>query len=773
MSHLNILLRGIIKQKWYSLINVLGLAIGIAVCSLIFLWIQDELGYDSYHQNLDDIYQVVLNVDGEWWTSSNWALSPILKQNYPEIEKATRYASDRLLLKYETNNFYERGALVDEDFLGIFTYRFIDGDPKTALSVTNSIIITEAAANKLFGSEDPMGKIITINNALDLTVTGIIADVPSSSTFQFDFLAPVKLLGEETLQSWAVESQSYVLLTESASVPDLIKKISGVVTEHDTRTNQKIEVSLRPFKRIHLYALSGTGPIIYVYFFSVIAISILLIACINFMNLATARARSRAKEIGIRKAAGATKKDIIVQFLKESLLLSLFALIIAILLIELFSPAFNALSGKHLALSIPGNLSHISALLLITLATGLLSGFYPALVLSSFRPVSALKISASSGSSKSIFRKILVVGQLTATIVLIIGSLVIHKQLNYIKNVDLGFEREHVVVISLNNPLRANIESFKREVKNHPGIINATCATNIPTNVGNINPVYWEGQTSENYKTINWVAVDYDYFETFGMDLAAGRNFSTDYAADLQNYIINEEAAKLMNLDSTIGKMFSIWDNEGQIIGVVKNFHSRSLHNEIVPVVFTINPTWDWSLAYVFAKIRPDDVSGTLDHIRNVVANFAPEYPFEYSFLDEHFNGQYRGDQQIGTIFSYFTYIAIFISCLGLFGLTAYMTGQRTKEIGIRKILGASKSHITMLLLREFLLLILVANIIAWPIAYLLTKKLMIMYAYQTDITIWLFCAAGFLALLVTFLTISVQTFKAVRSNPVDSLRYE
>lgn len=773
MNSLKILLRNIVMQKGYSLINILGLAIGIAVCSLIFLWVYDELSYDNYHENLDNIYQVVLNIEGNWSESSNWALAPTLKRDYPEIEKASRYAFHNFLLGYENNSFYESGALVDEEFLEIFTYRFIAGNSRTALSTDNSIIITESTAKKYFGSEDPMDKILRINNAFDFTVTGIIADLPSNSSLRFSFLTPVRIIGEQRLNSWAIECSSYLLLKENISVPDFIEKISGVVMKYDTRTNQKVEVSLQPYTKKHLYSLAGTDPVLYVYLFSVIAIFILFIACINFMNLTTARAGKRAREIGLRKVVGATKRNLVIQFFGESIMLSFIALLIAILLIGLFLPAFNDLSGKRLALDFGGNPFHILILILITLVTGLLSGIYPALVLSSFKPISVLKTSTGSGSHRSILRKVLVVGQFIATTVLIIGSLVIYKQLSYIKNKDLGFNRDRMVVIPLNRSLRESIEPFKNEIKNHSGIINVTCATNIPTNVGNINPVYWEGQTPDDYKTINWVAVDYDYFDTFEMTMVEGRGFSRDYSSDLQNYVINEETAKLMGFESTVGKMFSIWENEGQIIGVVKNFHSRSLHSEIAPIVFTIDPNWNWSLAYFFIKITQDDIPGTIDYLKNSAAKFAPEYPFDYSFLDEYFDRQYRGDRQIGTIFKYFSWVAIFISCLGLLGLTNYMAGQRTKEIGIRKILGATKSYIIIMFLKEFLLLVLIANIIAWPIAYLVMKKLMAGYVYHADITIWLFFTASAITLLLTFLTISVRTFKAAGSNPVDSLRYE
>lgn len=772
-NYLTIALRNIKKYKIYSFINILGLAIGIAASTLILLWVQDELSYDNFHTNLNKLHRVVFNVEGEWWNSSSWALSPILKKDYPEIEKATRYARRTQFLKYKEQSFNESGAFVDRDFLDMFCFQFVKGNPETAFATDNSIILTEETASKYFNYEEPMDKVIIMNNGTDLIVTGVIKNVPSNSTFQFNYLAPVRLFGEEKLNSWSVESQSYLLLQKNTNVADLVEKISGIVMKHDTRTEQKVEVHLQPFEKLHLYRLSSAGPIVYVYIFSAIALLILLIACINFMNLATARSRNRAKEIGMRKVVGAAKINIIRQFFSESIILSFIALLFAILLIDLFLPAFNTLSGKQLSLNLLTNFSHITGLLVITLITGLVSGSYPALVLSSFKPAEVLKTSISSGSNKSLFRKILVISQFTAAIILITSTVVIYNQLDFIRNKNLGFSRNHTVIIPFNAPLKQNYESFKNEIKQNPNIISVTSATNIPTSIGNINPVYWEGQTTENYKTINWVAVDYDYFDTFEMTIVEGRKFSKAYSTDLQNYIVNEEAVKLMGFESAIGKLFSIWQNEGQIIGVVKNFHSRSLHNEIVPVVFTIDPRWNWSLSRIFVKIKPDKIPQTLDYLKTTATRFAPDYPFNYSFLDEHFERQYRGDRQIGSIFKYFSFIAIFISCLGLFGLASFMVGQRTKEIGIRRILGASKSYIMMLLSKEFLVLIIVANLIAWPIAYIVANNLMADYVYRAEITFWIFISAGLLTLLLTFITISLQTIKAARANPVEALRYE
>ena len=770
-NYLKIALRNFFKHKGYSFINIAGLAVGIACCSLIFLWVKDELSYDKFHDNIDEIYRVILDHEGQWWTSSPWAFAPILKQNYPEVLKSTRYAGRTRLLRYGEHSYYEQGALVDEDFFEIFTFPFIQGDPQTALSALNTIVLTEEAAEKYFPSEDPMGKVLIMNNETDLTVTGVIKNVPSNSTIQFDFLAPVRLIGEERLNSWALESWSFLLMKKGASADDFIEKISGLVMEYDRRTDQKVLASIQPFSRIYLYSLSGTGPILYVYIFSIIALLILLIACINFMNLATARAGNRAKEIGMRKVVGAYKANIIRQFYSESMLSSFIALLLAILLVYLFLPSFNTLSSKQLTLDIAGNLSTILGLIGITVFTGFVSGSYPALILSSFKAVTVLKGSLSSVAKSSPFRKILVVSQFTATVVLIICTAIMYKQLDYIRKRDLGFDRDHVVIIPLSAPLRQNYGSFRDTILQNSDIINVTCATSVPTGVGNINPVYWEGRTSEQYETWNWVAVDYDYFETFNMEMVDGRSFSREFSTDQQNYIVNEEAVKHMELESPIGKLFSIWTNEGKIVGVVKNFHSRSLHNEIVPVAFTLG--FRWSLSRIFVKIKPDNIPDTIAYLKNTTLQFGPNFPFEYTFLDEYFEGQYRADQQIGTIFKYFALIAVLISCLGLFGLAAFMAEQRTKEIGVRKVLGASITNIITLLSKEFLLLISIANLISWPAAYFIMKRMLSRYAYRTDMAFWIFLTAGILTLFITFLTVSVQTLKAARANPVEALKYE
>ncbi|MDH5386000.1 MAG: hypothetical protein OEY18_14960, partial [Candidatus Aminicenantes bacterium] len=467
------------------------------------------------------------------------------------------------------------------------------------------------------------------------------------------------------------------------------------------------------------------------------------------------------------------RADIIRQFIGESILLSAMALLVALGLVYLFLPAFNNLAEKQLTLNIAGNVSTLLLLSGIILFTGLASGSYPAFMLSSFRPTNILKRGKlQSGSGGFVLRKILVVSQFTATIVLIIGTIVMYKQLNYIRNKDIGLDRDHVVAISMNRELREAYRSFKNEIKQHPNVINVTAARRLPTNIGHINPVYWEGKGPEDYVTMTDASIDYDYFETLGMQIIQGRSFSEEYATDPENYVLNEEAAKITGLESPIGKMFSCWEDEGIIIGIVKNFHAISLHNEIGPVIFTLSQRHG-SHSYIFVKIRPNDISGTIAYLDKKAAEFAPNNLFEYSFLDDEFNRQYGNDQRRGEIYKSFTFLAIFISCLGLFGMASFTAEQRTKEIGIRKVLGASMTNIIALISKDFLVLLFVSNVIAWPLAYYFMDKLLNNYAYRTSITAWVFIVSGMMAILVALLAICIKIVKAAHANPVDSLRYE
>ena len=771
-NYLKIAFRTIKKHKGYSFINITGLAVGLACCILIFLWVQDELSFDKFHNNYKQIYRTTLNIEGLWSSTTPWALAPILKQEYPEVQAATRYRVADILFSYEDVSFNEKTAFVDPDFFKIFTFSWVKGDQDTPFTTLVSIVITEKIAIKSFGKEDPLGKILTVNNRTKMSVTGVIEDVPQNSSLNFDILASVRLLGEETLNSWAIESSSFILLQKNASSDAFQEKIVGITMKYDTRTKKTVTTHIQPLSQIHLYLLAGGGSIIYIYVFSTIAVFILLIACINFMNLSTARGSTRAKEVGMRKVVGARRKHIVNQFFGESFLLSFLSLLIAIVLVSLFLPAFNNLAQKSIKFDLSRNLPMLLGFLGIILFTGFVSGSYPALFLSSFRPTNVLKGQHFSRSSKPLFRKVLVVTQFAIAIVLIIGTIVSAKQLDYIRNKKLGFNRQHVISLPVNSTLWKSYGSFKNEALNNPGITQVTSATSRPTQVGEINPVYWEGRGPEQYETMRFIACDYDYIKTFEMELSQGRDFSHEFTSDAKNYIVNEEVVKMMGFEDPIGKLFSIWDDEGQIIGVVKNFHSRPLHNTIEPLVLTLAQE-NWGPRYVFLRLRPENISQTLDFVESIWKKFAPNYPFDFSFLDEDFEQLYKSDQRTGTIYQYFAFLAIFISCLGILGLAAFTTEQRTKEIGIRKVLGSKISGIVSLISREFLVLLTLANVIAWPIAYFLMKQMLNNYAYRINLTVWIFLIAGGMTYGLAFLTVSYQASKAARTDPVRALRYE
>jgi predicted permease len=769
---IKITLRHIKNHKGYSLINIMGLAVGMACCILILLWVQDELSFDRFHENFDNLYTTNPELEGAKYFSNPLALAPTMREHLPEIVRIARFAGRTWLTKYGDRILNESGGLVDDDFLKMFTFPLLEGSPDTVFAARESIVISERMAARFFGSEDPIGKSLLVSGNLELVVTGILQDVPANSHLQFDFLSPIKLMGDREFTSWSWEARTYLLLQENADWQDFAGRISGFVNEYDKRSDQEVFLHVRPLSRIHLYALRGTDPIVYIYIFLTIAIAILVIACINFINLSTARSNTRAKEIGLRKVVGADKASIIRQFIGESILFAAVALLLALGLVFLLLPAFNILADKQMTLDIAGNVSTLFMLAGIVLFTGLVSGSYPAFLLSSFRPARTLKGEYQGGSRGYVLRRVLVVSQFTATIILIIGTIVIQRQLEYIRNRDIGLDREHVVSIDLSRELRQNYSSFKEEIRRHPGVINVTAARRFPTNISHMNPVYWEGRGPEQYVTMTDASVDFDYFETLGMEIVQGRSFSEEYATDQENYLLNETAARITGLESPVGKRFSVWEDEGQIIGIVRDFHSASLHNPIGPVVFTLSQRHG-SHQFVFVKIRPDSIPGTLRFLEDKMGEFAPNSIFEYRFLDDVFDGQYRSDQRRGSIYSYFTVLAIFISCLGLFGMASFTAEQRTKEIGIRKVLGASVANIMVLISKDFLLLLAVSNLIAWPVAYYLMDRMLNNYAYRTGIALWVFIASGAAVVVIALLTVCLKIARAALADPVDSLRYE
>lgn len=771
-NYLKVTWRNLRNHKVYSIINIMGLAVGMTCCILILLWVKDELGFDRFHEKYNDIYYTIPEMEGTRYYSNPLALAPLLTEKYPEIVRSARFASRTWLTKSGDKLFNERGALVDEDFLKIFSFPLLLGSPDTALAGRNCIVITERTAAKYFGSEDPIGKSLLINNSLELIVTGVLENVPANSHLQFDFLAPISLQGGREQTSWSWEVRTYLLLQKNTAWKEFGQRISGFVNEHDKRTDQEVILHLHPLSQIHLYATNGTDPIIYIYIFLTIAFAIMIIACINFVNLTTARSNKRAKEIGLRKVVGAEKAHIIRQFMGESTVMSLLALLLAVCLVYLLLPAFNGLADKQLSLDIGGGVKTVFVLVGISLLTGLLSGSYPALLLSSYRPTTTLKGEHQAGLGGYVLRKVLVVSQFTATIVLIIGTILMYKQLNYIRNKDIGLDRDHVVAVNMDDELRDNYRALKEKLKRNPQILNVTAARRIPTNIGHMNPVYWEGRGPGDYVTMADACVEFDYFKTMGMKVIQGRAFSEEYATDRENYVLTEEAARITQLESPVGKMFSIWEDEGKIIGIVKNFHSRSLHSEIGPVVFTMSQRHG-RYQYIFVKLNPENVPASMKYLEQNVREFSPNGIFEYQFLDDAFDGQYRSDQRRGSIYRYFSLIAIFISCLGLFGMASFTSEQRTKEIGIRKVVGASVRQIITLISKDFLMLLLVSNLIAWPLAYILMNRLLNSYAYRTGISLWVFVVSGVASVAIALLSVSIRIAKAACADPIESIRYE
>ena len=783
---IKIALRNIRKHKGYSFINIFGLAMGMACCLLILLWVQYEFSYDRFHENRNEIYRTwsrTVYTDGreEVFTGSFYPLAKVLRNECPDVVNAIRWnVQNNALITYIDKRFSNNTVgFADPGFFQMFSFSFIQGDPETALSNKFSIVITEEMGLKMFGSSDPLGQTLNMNNQLDLQVTGVIQNVPKNSTAQFDCVIPfVLLFGQSVLEPdhWGGNPlTTFVLLHENTNAEEVGEKITEIVLKHiPLPPNMEASMHLQPFARIHLYDVDGGGLIQSITIFSIIAAFVLIIACINFMNLTTARAANRAGEVGLRKVVGAKKGDLIKQFFGESILISLITLIFAMSFVSLFLPFFNKLLGKQLPHTLLFHPLIIVGFLSIAIFTGILSGSYPSLFLSSFQPVTVLKSTLAAGAKSALLRKILVVSQFTLSIFLIIGTTFIYRQLNFIRNKDLGFDKENIVGFYMRGEIRKQYDSFRSELLRNPNILYVTRSMQHPANIASsVRALDWEGKTSDDNVMMNFEYVDYDYFEAFGMEMVEGRSFSREFATDLaEGYIVNEEAVKLMGLESPVGKRLSVFRKEGRIIGVVKNFHFRPFSFTIQP--FVIGANQDWGINRIFIKIRPESKPETLDYIENLSLRFSPDFPVQLRFFtDDMMNWNYSREQLISKIAGYFTFLAILISCLGLFGLASFTAEQRTKEIGIRKVLGASESKMVFMLTRDFTKWVVISNIIAWPAAYFVVQKLLEKYVYRTPIGIEIFLLSGVVALIIALLTVSFQAMKAAQADPVESLRYE
>jgi putative ABC transport system permease protein len=781
-NYLKIMFRSIRKSIGYSAINLAGLAIGLACCLLILLWVQDELSFDRFHENKAQLYCMIRQeVDAKDETGSvvvPFALAPILKKEFPEILDFSRYQErgwlESPVISYGGNTFYESGmSLVDPSFLRMFSFALLKGDPRTALQEINSVVITEALAKKYFGTEEPLGKVLKYNNRLDLKVTAVLKNIPANSHLQFDLLAPMRMLGEQKLNGWSWESLSYLLLKPQTRLAEIREKLAGSMTTYCPEGKKKWKINLLPITKFHLQQGGGDSTLVAI--FSSIAIFILLIACMNYMNLATARSARRAREVGLRKVAGAKRGQLVRQFLAETLLLTLPAAALALLLVFISLGAFNQLTQKQLSLNVFDNPPFLLGLLALVLLVSLASGSYPAFFLSAYKPVQVLKGSESHGARGAVFRKIMVIGQFAISIVLLIGTLIIRQQLRYIRNKDMGWNREQVVILPVNDELAKQFQSLKRELRQSPKILAVTVASSIPTRIGNVNGIdWWEGKSPADIVVPKFVIGEYDYLDTFGMKLREGRNFSRSRPTDISNFIVNEAAVELMKMKNPIGKGITYMNVQGQIIGVVKDFHFRHISEPIDPLILLIHPRHhEYFHRFVFAKIRPGGIKEALNYIQAACRRFAPHFPFEYKFLDEEFNRLYLSEETVSRMVDSFTLLALFIACLGLFGLASFMTEQRKKEIGVRKVLGSSASRIVLLFIREFYKWVLLASIIACPIAYYAMRQWLNDYAFHIPLLWWPFALACSLTFLVAGLTVSYQSIRAAHINPVETLRSE
>jgi len=799
--------RSLMRNKAFSIINVVGLAIGLTVCLLISLFVLDELSYDRFNDKADQIVRVIFRGTIQGGTMNEAIVMPptakTLKADFPEVLDATRLSQGgSTLFTYRNKTFKENSiAFVDANFFDVFSLPFLKGDPKTALVQPNTTVIDQVTARKYFGDDDPIGKVLTIKGEpTTYTVTGLIDAIPTNAHFHVNMMLSMASHQDAKSTSWMVSGfHTYLVLPQGydykqleAKLPTVVEKYMGPQLQQAfgmsmAQFRQKgndVGLFLQPLTDIHLHSnlsgeLSPNGTIQYVYLFGAIAVFMLLIACINFMNLSTAGASKRAKEVGIRKVMGSQKQALVRQFLIESMLLTSLALLLAVSLLYISLPFFNELAGKQLTLSFTKTPWLFPALIGVGILVGTLAGSYPAFFLASFKPITVLKgrmMVDQTGQSGLGLRSGLVIFQFFVSILLTIGTVVVYQQLTYIQEKKLGYNREQVLVLPEAWRLGRNADILKSQMQQDARVLSASVSSFLPAGPSNSNNfiVYGDNRTEQIVKTLCY-EVDNQYMPTLGMKLVAGRNFSPDFGTDSTAVILNETAAKTFGWNKqALGHQLTRPQNDGQkityrVIGIVEDFHFRSLHERIAPLVMTLGKTG----GFLIVKTKTQDVTGLLSTLKQQWTTLLPDEPFVYSFLDESFTATYRAEQRTGQIVGIFAGLTIFIACLGLFGLATFTAEQRTKEIGVRKVLGASVFSIVGLLSKDFLKLVLVAILIASPLAWYAMHRWLEDFAYRVDISWWVFALAGLLAIGIALLTVSFQSIKAALVNPVKSLRSE
>jgi len=789
-NHIKIALRNLSKHKGYSFINITGLALGITCSIFIFMWVQDELNYDRYNENAENIYRVE---EDQYYSSKAYHVNvtpypcaPVFKDKIPEIVNAARMNYAGILLKYGEKSFYERNVVgIDSTYLEMFTFEFLRGDINSALDEPHSIIINDEIANKYFGNDDPIGKVLSLNNKYDFTVKGVFKKLPHNVSRSFEIAFPFKFFKElgRWSESWGDNSiTTFVQLIPNPNVELVNKKMTDLLRENNEESTTDYMVA--PFTRMYLHSYFGygnpTGNIKYIYIFSSIAIFILLIACINFMNLSTARSANRAKEIGVRKVVGASRTSLVSQFYGESFFLSIIGLIISLAVVVLLLGEFNAFTGKNIALNILYDSNFIIGVILITLLTSIISGSYPALYLSAFKPVAVLKGVKNISGSNSLFRRVLVIIQFSMSIFLIVSTIVVYNQMIFMKNKDLGYDKEHLIYIQMRGDIADSYETLKTELEHTKGVGGVSAANHPPNRIGsNSGGAEWDGKNPETKVLIGTNVVDYNFCKTLGIEILEGRGFTHEFPGDeiseedtVGGFLVNEETVKIMGLDykAAVGARFEFMGGYGKIIGVMKNFHYNSVRTEIEPLAMMLAPDY---FSFIAIRLASNNINDSIDAIKNTWSSVLPNYPFAYKFLDEDFERWYRRESRMVSLLEIFAVIAIIIACLGLFGLASFSAEQRTKEIGVRKVLGASELNLTLLMCKEFVILVFISNIIAWPIAYFSSISWLNDFAYRIDLGVSFFILSGLFSMVIALITVSFQAVKAALANPVVSLKYE
>lgn len=795
-NYINVALRMLGKQKGYATINIVGLATGLTCFLLILLFVQHELSYDRFHEKADQIYRVIqlrhTPSGSDLWADTSPAMAPALMRVFPEVEVVTTVGATRdPLLSIGEKHFKKHGILADPHFFDVFSFPLLQGNANTALAGVNSIVLTQTLAETIFGDQDPMGQTLLYRNTQAHIVTGIMADVPTTSHLQFDYVLPVRSHqwygAALDLPPWVKFDNgwyTFALLTEGADAGQLEEKVSSYIAEHrGNRPENRYEYLLQPLTDIHLgsqhISLEPRADPKQVYLFLAIGFVILLLACVNYTNLAVSRSIKRAREVGLRKVVGALRGQLLSQFLGESVLMTLLALGLALGLVHVLLPTFAHLVDRPIVMDYMGNRWLLPGLLALVVVVGLLAGSYPAVFMAKLRPIHVLTGGGVGGTSRFRIQRLLLVGQFVASTVLVAGSFVVYEQLQYLQQQELGYDREHILTVQVSDPaLRQKYASIRDALLRDSRVIELSYSWHLPTDIGyKLFIAQWEGSDGANLTT-NTTRVDYDFFDVFGIEMAAGRAFSREFATDTLNadiVMINETAARAMGWtpEEAVGQQLNLADLKAgtmrPIIGVMKDFHFSSIHNRVEPLVLTLNRG---STGYISAKIQSGDVSGTLALIERTIKQFT-SYPFEYQFLDEHFDALYKQDVRLGETVGFFTILALLIASLGLFGLAAYAAEQRTKEVGIRKVLGASVGSIMTLLSKEFLKLVGLGCLVAVPLAYLVMERWLDGFVYRIQLGPSVFILAGGLVLSIAVVSVCYQAIVTARANPVKSMRYE